>query len=355
MKSFFQFLFILLLLISCQDAENTEQEYYVVEKYQNDSSDDDLYSIKPRPGYQYYKNKIYPFALEYPKDWNVHETQPEDSLQVINFFSVQDTYSHQFPILLNAKAQLSQVSFFPKGLGTELPMGLARPIKGYERDLPISFSIDENESKVFFLENLQVYGYFLKPSSPPPGWTKDGFIFAQIAVDGYYFTCFDISSGVEKSREDCEPMKGDKIRKYDNVNNASRKAVLDILSSVQFYEDIDNPHVISEEIKILSPEPYQEVESPLTVSGEAIKFWYHNSEFPIIVTDAEYQILATVKAKTTEKEGKEGFIPFEVTLDYKNPIFERGYLIMKRANPSGKLEQDRSIIIPITFSDLNVY
>lgn len=349
MKLLYCLFFSIILLLSCQESK-PEQEYYVVEKYRVDTNNVQKSSRKAsRPGFKYYKNATFNLALEYPKDWNVHESNPDDTIQVINLFPIQDTYSHRFPIILNLNTQLPHVSFYPNGLEKVSFMGLSRPLKGFEKDLPIFFNINKEESSVFLLENLQVYGYLIKPSIPPPGWSKDGFIFVKIAVDGFYFTCLNLNSGIEKPLEDCNPSEGDKLRKYGNLNASSKKAILDIMSSLHFYEDESDPVLIAELINITAPKPFQEVNTPLTVSGAALSSWYNNSEFQVVLADADYQILASNNAKAKQKDSTEEFIPFDVTLDFKYPIHDRGYLILKRANPSGRPEKDRSVVIPVSF------
>ncbi|MDQ3536708.1 MAG: Gmad2 immunoglobulin-like domain-containing protein, partial [Bacteroidota bacterium] len=187
---------------------------------------------------------------------------------------------------------------------------------------------------------------------PPPGWNKEGFIYAQLAVDGFYSTCIDPQTGTEKLIQDCDPSAGDIARKYGNLNPGSRRAILNISSSINFFEGNTDLLVISGIIQVTSPQPYQQIASPITIMGEAAKAWFNKSEFPVILTDAEYQIMARGNAKSIGKSTNQDFILFELSLDYKNPLHDNGYIILRRANTSGKPEQDRSIIIPITFSSV---
>jgi hypothetical protein len=79
------------------------------------------------------------------------------------------------------------------------------------------------------LENQNTHSYIIKPASPPLGWNNNGFIYAQISVEGYFVTCIDLKSGSEKSMGECDPDSGDKMRKYGNLNLASKRAVYETI------------------------------------------------------------------------------------------------------------------------------
>ncbi|MDQ3394612.1 MAG: hypothetical protein M3512_10950 [Bacteroidota bacterium] len=103
---FFIFIFIALILFSCKESTTSEQEYNYVKEYKKDTLNTahKSKSLTSRPGYNRYTNSQYNISLEYPKDWNYSETGPKDSLQVISFYKVQDTYNHRFPISMETNS-----------------------------------------------------------------------------------------------------------------------------------------------------------------------------------------------------------------------------------------------------------
>ncbi len=106
----------------------------------------------------------------------------------------------------------------------------------------------------------------------------------------------------------------------------------------------------SDQIKVLKPEPYQEIKSPLLIEGEARGTWYFEATFPIKLMDANGNLMATHYAQAQGEWMTEYFVPFAAQLKFKKPATDTGILVLEKNNPSGFTENDASIKIPVKFS-----
>lgn len=96
--------------------------------------------------------------------------------------------------------------------------------------------------------------------------------------------------------------------------------------------------------------PGSEIESPLTITGEARGFWFFEASFPVALVDWDGLIIAEGVAQAENEWMTENFVPFSVTLTFSKPSYSnRGALILKRDNPSGLPENDAAVEIPIRF------
>jgi len=103
-----------------------------------------------------------------------------------------------------------------------------------------------------------------------------------------------------------------------------------------------------------SPLPGSEISSPLVVRGRARGPWYFEADFPVLLTDWDGRIIATVPAHATQPWMTEEYVPFEAVLEFKNPSWgdgfsKRGTLILKKDNPSGLPEHDDALEVPVVF------
>jgi len=103
-------------------------------------------------------------------------------------------------------------------------------------------------------------------------------------------------------------------------------------------------------IKLSEPIENQEIQSPLTVKGEARGIWFFEGSFPIKITDANGNPISTNIAQAKGEWMTENFVPFEGQIEFENPGTETGYLILEKDNPSGLPENEDSIKIPVKFS-----
>jgi hypothetical protein len=105
-------------------------------------------------------------------------------------------------------------------------------------------------------------------------------------------------------------------------------------------------------IVIDQPQPGAQITSPLKVTGRARGTWFFEASFPVILTDWDGKIIASVPAQAKGDWMTTDFVAFEATLTYSNPgavVSSRGALILKKDNPSGLPANEDSREIPVFF------
>jgi len=106
----------------------------------------------------------------------------------------------------------------------------------------------------------------------------------------------------------------------------------------------------SDIIKVFTPKENQKISSPLVIEGEARGMWFFEASFPIVLTDWDGKIISEHYAEAQGEWMTENYVPFSGKLIFEKPPYgERGFLILKKDNPSGLPEHDDSIEIPIIF------
>ena len=107
--------------------------------------------------------------------------------------------------------------------------------------------------------------------------------------------------------------------------------------------------VKSDLIKVSSPLPSQEIESPLEITGEARGYWYFEASFPIHLLDGNGIEIAVAPAQAQSEWMTTDFVPFKLVLLFDKPTTPTGTLVLKKDNPSGLPEHDDEIRIPVRF------
>lgn len=109
-------------------------------------------------------------------------------------------------------------------------------------------------------------------------------------------------------------------------------------------------------VRLAVPAINDTVASPLIISGEARGYWFFEASFPVLLTDWDGKIIAESYATATGDWMTEEFVSFAATVDFESPyhsgdpeFMRRGFLILKKDNPSGLSENDDSLEIPILF------
>ncbi len=103
-------------------------------------------------------------------------------------------------------------------------------------------------------------------------------------------------------------------------------------------------------IVVETPRPQATVSSPLVVKGKARGNWYFEGSFPVVLTDWDGKILAQGIAKAQGEWMTSEYVPFSASLSYTLPLdtpYRRGFLILKKDNPSGEPQFDNSLEVPI--------
>ncbi len=93
------------------------------------------------------------------------------------------------------------------------------------------------------------------------------------------------------------------------------------------------------------------VQSPLVVKGEARGSWYFEASFPVKVLDANGIVLGQAPVQAKGEWMTNDFVPFEGTVTFTTPATETGTIIFQKDNPSGLPENDRSVSVPVYFTD----
>jgi len=103
-------------------------------------------------------------------------------------------------------------------------------------------------------------------------------------------------------------------------------------------------------VRIDSPRAGERISSPLMVRGKARGTWFFEASFPVTLTDWDGKIIAEGQAHATSDWMTTDWVPFEATLTFQKPSYgERGFLILKKDNPSGLPQYDDSREIMIFF------
>jgi len=110
-------------------------------------------------------------------------------------------------------------------------------------------------------------------------------------------------------------------------------------------------------IVLTTPAPNTVMTKPQVLSGEARGNWFFEASFPLVLTNWDGLIIAEGFATAGSEWMTKEFVPFTATLEYENPykagdpeFMKRGFLILKRDNPSGLPEHDDALEIPIFFA-----
>ncbi|MDT0646797.1 Gmad2 immunoglobulin-like domain-containing protein [Zunongwangia sp. F260] len=107
---------------------------------------------------------------------------------------------------------------------------------------------------------------------------------------------------------------------------------------------------ISNLIVVEQPKREEKILSPLQIKGKARGTWFFEGTAPVTLVDNGQKELATGIIEAKGEWMTEDFVPFQGSLEFDALNFENGFLILHRANPSGKPEYDKNIIIPVDFS-----
>ena len=97
-----------------------------------------------------------------------------------------------------------------------------------------------------------------------------------------------------------------------------------------------------------SPRPQSTVTSPLVIKGKARGNWFFEGSFPVTLTNWDGLIIAEGYATAQGDWMTNDYVPFSATLSYSLPEdipYRRGFLILRKDNPSGEPQFDDSIEI----------
>jgi hypothetical protein len=117
-----------------------------------------------------------------------------------------------------------------------------------------------------------------------------------------------------------------------------------------FVENIGNELEKANLIRLHRPRPNIVIKSPLVIEGTARGYWFFEADFPVTLVDKEGKIVAQGIATAQEEWMTQEFVPFHALLEFELPAYKNsGTLILHKDNPSGLLEHDDALRVPVFF------
>jgi len=98
------------------------------------------------------------------------------------------------------------------------------------------------------------------------------------------------------------------------------------------------------------PKPNSVVVSPIKISGEARGSWFFEGSFNAEVLDSDGDLLGDAILTAEGEWMTNEFVEFTGELEFDNTSDSTGELIIKSANPSGLLENQKTLSIPVHFN-----
>lgn len=331
-------LMFFIVFIGCrQEGERVEQER-TVEVDTTQASPLDL---------QEFSNTKWGVNLEYPENYEVFEGELPGQRPIINVY--EEDLEEEPPFIIHEDISLAYIAILPMGYGVDAPSGKRKTFLEWEGNLPLSFKINQTESTVYLLENDEPWAFSLRFFSPPGSWTEEGLIFIRLRLKNVKIECED-EKGNRKPVEDCDPLMGEQIKYYGEVEEDSKNQILSIVENLYFFEQNPYREPIEGMIVVKQPEQNEVISSPLRIAGEAKGYWFFEGVAPVKLVNEDYRELANGIIKATGEWMTEDFVPFEGQLEFSSTGEKSGYLIFNKSNPTGKPEHDRSYRMPVRFS-----
>lgn len=101
-------------------------------------------------------------------------------------------------------------------------------------------------------------------------------------------------------------------------------------------------------VVLVSPLPGAEIAGPVfNIVGAARGLWYFEASFPVELRADDGEVLATAVAQAQGDWMTAKLVPFTAAMVAPNTAHGRHILVLKKDNPSGLPENDRSVEIPI--------
>ncbi len=113
-----------------------------------------------------------------------------------------------------------------------------------------------------------------------------------------------------------------------------------------------SPATKDDMIVLYSPLPKSAIASPLTIEGKARGNWFFEASFPIVLTNWDGVIIAEGFATAQGEWMTTEYVPFTATLAFTKPdtqVSDRGWLILKKDNPSGEPQFDNALEVEIHY------
>lgn len=90
--------------------------------------------------------------------------------------------------------------------------------------------------------------------------------------------------------------------------------------------------------------------TPIQVSGMAKGTWFFEGSFPVALTDSKGKVISTGVVKSQGTWMTESPVKFLGSISYPQQLLgARGYVVLRKDNPSGLPQNDASVKIPVIF------
>ena len=294
-----------------------------------------------------YTSQKWHFSAEIPEGFEVFEGRLPGESPVINFYDPE--IEGEPPFALHNDAQDAYIAVLPEGYGVDGPGGPRKSFKDWDGYLPLQFEVDQNKSYVYLLENGEPWALSLGFYAPPKDWNQYGSIYVFYEVNNFKAECFSSDTGEEITMEACNPLQGDAMKFYGEVSAEKRAALNSILESMYFFDPNRERENLEELIKLEQPQEEMSISSPLKIRGEARGYWFFEASAPVRLINEKGNLIAEKYITATEDWMTEDWVPFEGELEFETKE-KRGYLVLNRANASGKPEHDRVLRLPVVFN-----
>ncbi len=101
-----------------------------------------------------------------------------------------------------------------------------------------------------------------------------------------------------------------------------------------------------------SPLPGSAIASPLTITGKARGTWFFEGSFPVTLVNWDGLIIADGYATAQGEWMTTEYVPFVGTITFEKPdteVSDRGWIILKKDNPSGEPQFDNALEVEIKY------
>lgn len=106
---------------------------------------------------------------------------------------------------------------------------------------------------------------------------------------------------------------------------------------------------LSNIIKVDNVKPDQAIASPILIKGKARGNWFFEAVFPIRIYDDLGTQIGETQARALSEWTTSDFVPFEATLVFTDSKSTVGRLSLIKSNPSGLIQNDDQLDIPVRF------
>jgi len=120
-------------------------------------------------------------------------------------------------------------------------------------------------------------------------------------------------------------------------------------SGKSFTQNIGNALDMQSKVLVTDPSPNQKTTAPLLIRGKARGSWYFEGILSAELFDQNQKSLGAANLQANGEWMTEEFVPFEGELNFTPPQGSTGTLILKNANPSGLPENEKKLLIPLSF------